>query len=117
MTDLIINERSPPENVAREATAIAKQGKAGRVKVTPDGDGNWRVVIDGANSGQGGPPVDIPANEWGDAKPMTKKDFDTFSSEVRERAQSRSQVTDNSSRSAAKGFWRITLNYKGRTND
>lgn len=112
-TELDIEQRAPPSEISLEARAVASQGKAGRVKLEPDGSGGWRVIADGkANPGQG-PPVDIPAQQWDDENTpaLGQQDFDDFAAEVADLAQSRKQITKNHGRAGAPGYWRITLNY------
>lgn len=113
-TELDIERRAPPNNVALEARAVAAQQVAGRVKIEPDDSGGWRVVADGKRSPSAqGPPVDVPGREWDDdgSKPIQGQDFQDFVEQVKERAGSRKQYTANEQRSDAPGFWRITLNY------
>lgn len=117
-TELTINERSPPDTVAKEATAIAKRNVAGRVKVEPDGSGGWRVIADGAGGGSTGPPMDINPSEWDGGKPLTQREFEEFKQEVSDRTPSRKQITENYGRANAKSYWRITMNYDDeRFND
>jgi hypothetical protein len=115
-----IERRSPPDTVTREAKDIAAQGIAGRVKIEPDGNDGWRVVVDGTTNSSRGPPADIANDKWdSDGIPaVTKRGFDEIEEKIKEKSKNRKQITATHGRASAKGYWRVTINYDDpRKND